>query len=340
MFPPTHSLLLTLLPLLATITPTTAQINLPSPSGPYAVHQTSTNLTDTHRKDPYSPSGSNRNVALTLYTPLSPRSCLQTCAQPYMPPKVAAYLNAAATAQFGIPEGTFAAISMNLCCKPSAASPSSSLSKFPLVLFSPGLQGSRLYYSYLAATISSYGYVVASLDHPYEAPIIEYPDGSIVLGLNNSFFDGQTPGSLEKAHAVRVADASFVLTQLGRSSVVKKIFPGAQGDCGLNTKRAGFFGHSFGGSTALATLAADERFIAGANLDGMQFGDLSGLRRNQAVLFFGRAAPNSHNRTDEETWRTGYAAAKGWKKVIGLKDGAHSTFGDFAIPSFGNESAE
>lgn len=307
---------------------TSAQINLPAPSGPYAVYQSNNNLTDHNRKDPYVPSSGNRNVMLSVFTPVSPRSCAQTCASPYMPPKAAAYLNADAEITYGIPQGTYASITTNLCCKVSTSS--SSPSDYPLVLFSPGLGGSRLLYHYLAATISSHGYIVATIDHPYESPAIEYPDGTLVPALNGTFFDPRVPGALEKALAVRVADGRFVINQFSKLSVVKTFIPNAR-DCSINTKRVGFFGHSFGGATALAAAAADSRIIAGANLDGTQYGDVKGLRRDQSVLFFGRAAPNSHNHTDDATWVTGYAAAKGWKKIIGLKESAHNTFGDVPI---------
>lgn len=301
------------------------QIPLPSPAGPYPVHQTLTNLTDHARPDPYVPSFGKRNLGLSIFTPVSPRSCTRKCAVPYMPPKAAAYLNAGASRDFGIPEGVFAGISMELCCETRT----SSASTFPVVLFSPGLQGSRLMYSYMAATIASYGYVVATIDHTFESPVVEFPDGSIVPGLNDTFFDPRTPGPLDKALKVRVDDARFVLGKLGQATVIKGL--GLPGGCGLDVKRAGFVGHSFGGASALAALAVDKRFTAGMNMDGRQYGDLSGLRREQAVVFFGRAAPNSHNMTDEPTWATGYAAAKGWKRVIGLKESGHSSFGDFAL---------
>ena len=254
-----------------------------------------------------------------------------------MPPQTATILSIAASQLFGVPNNTFEAIRVPLCCeiKTNAAT---SLDKFPLLLFSPGLQATRLYYTYLAATLAAQGYVVVTMDHPYEAPVVEYPNGQLVFGLNDTVFDPRVEGTLDKALAVRVADARFVLDQLSNASVVKKILPqvaaagGGGKDCGgLDTQRVGFFGHSFGGATALASLAQDPRFGAGLNMDGTQYGDVSGLRRSQSILFFGRAAPNPHNSTDDATWRTGLAAAKGWKKEIGLKDSAHNTFGDVPI---------
>ncbi|KAH7109062.1 Alpha/Beta hydrolase protein [Dendryphion nanum] len=317
-----------LLSLLLTPLPSLAQFQLPALTGPYTVAQTTAKLTDTNRTDPYDPANGTRNVMITLFTPVPPRSCQQTCQLPYMPPQTAALINAGATALYGIPENTFSSFSIPACCKTSNSA-SSSFSKVPLILFSPGLQGSRLLYSYLAATLSSHGYIVATLDHTYEAMVVEYPDGTLIPGLNDTFFDPRVPGLLDTALAVRVADSRFVLNQLGKADVVKKLLPGAS--CGLNTKSVGFYGHSFGGATAIAAASSDPRFLAAANLDGRQFGDLSSLRPQQSILFFGRAEPNPHNRTDDETWQTGFAAAKGWKRVLGLKDSAHSTFADFVV---------
>lgn len=328
-----------LLSLLLTPLSSLAQLPLPAPNGRYTVSQSTAKLTDTNRTDPYDPSGGKRNLMITLFTPIPPRSCQQICPVPYMPAQTAELINAGATALYGIPPNTFASISIPACCKTSNSA-TNSLDKFPLVLFSPGLSGTRLYYSYLAATLSSHGYIVATLDHTFETSVVEFPDGTLVPGLNDTSFDPETPGALDKALAVRVADSRFVLAQLGTSEVIKKLIPGAT--CGLNTKRVGFYGHSFGGATALATAAQDARIVAAANLDGRQYGDLSSLRPSQSILFFGRADPNPHNATDDETWRTGYAAAKGWKRIIGLKEVAHNTFTDspFLIKATGWEISE
>lgn len=45
-------------------------------------------------------------------------------------------------------------------------------------MFSPGLSASRLLYSAQARALASYGYIVITLDHPYDALFVEFPDGT------------------------------------------------------------------------------------------------------------------------------------------------------------------
>jgi len=203
------------------------------------------------------------------------------------------------------------------------------ITESPVVLFSPGLGSSRLLYSALAQAVASAGYAVATIDHVYESPVVEFPDGTIVPGLNSSLLDPTIPGVLDSLLSIRIADARFVLTQLGRKDVIQKLVPGAT--CGFNIKKgsAGFYGHSFGGATAIATLVQDGRFAGAANLDGSQYGNLTDTRK--PALYFGRAEPSPHNRTNDETWAAAWSHLKGWKREVALKQTEHISFGDVGL---------
>ncbi|KAF1995831.1 hypothetical protein P154DRAFT_333721 [Amniculicola lignicola CBS 123094] len=304
-----------------------AQVLIPAPKGLYAVAQSTVKLVDEARIDPYDPNHGKRNVMISLFYPVPRKECKKTCAVSYMPPMTAAYTQAFG-AQSGIelPNGTITSLQLQVCCEhtPSAAK---SVNRFPIVLLSPGLQGSRLLYSAMAQKLASAGFIVATLDHTYEAFIVEFPDGTFTPGLDSTFWDPSIPGRLEELLPVRVADGRFVLSQLGLKSVAQKLIPGIT--CGLDNKRAAFYGHSFGGATAVRALMDDKRFVGAINMDGTQFGTIDDFK--QPVILFGRGAPSAHNGEDSETWRTLFDHAKGWKRELSLNQSRHLTFFDLPL---------
>lgn len=107
--------------------------------------------------------------------------------------------------------------------------------KLPIVLFVPGLGAPRSYYSALASELASHGYLVAVLDHPGGANVVEYPDGAIVPAR-------AATSELDVAAelAIRVADARSVvdlLTQLDAT-------PGSPFGDVLDLEHIAFTGHA------------------------------------------------------------------------------------------------
>ena len=51
------------------------------------------------------------------------------------------------------------------------------LQSFPVLLFSPALDTSTEAYSTQTEEIVSHGYVVVAIEHPYDAPLLEFADG-------------------------------------------------------------------------------------------------------------------------------------------------------------------
>jgi len=250
---------------------------------------------------------------------------------------------------------------MRVCCgcdRKRRSSERDQVTGFPLVIFSPGLGASRLLYNQVLAELASRGYTVVSVDHTYETPIVEFPDGDAVLGKNDTFWR-EEEGRLEELLGERVKDVQFVLSELGRRDVVSSLdvecIPGCnrtdtergrgKGQCKGRSKLAGksrkwnppfnvhnaaIFGHSFGGSTTYSTLAVDDRFRGGLGMDPPIW-----LAPNetvsQPVVVWGRADPNPHNRTNDESWVSAWPQFTGWKREIGLQDSGHLTFGDTLV---------
>lgn len=260
---------------------------------------------------------------------------------PNMPPRTASIVDAYAVANYGVPNNTLTNIKQTVCCKVKPShrrSPSRSPKRYPLVLFQPGLTNSRLQYSHHAATLASSGYFVATMDHAYESLVVEYPDGSTVLTPFNDtywdtfFYTGES-AYLDYATEVRIADAKFVLSQLRNKKVIKSLItiPGGPKSSiadTLDATRVTLYGHSFGGSAAVAALTRPENPFSGAiNMDGWQFSINSSQTTTKPVFLFGR-----EDHSDDPSWPALWGNFKGWKRGVQINGTVHNSFGgDLAV---------
>jgi predicted dienelactone hydrolase len=137
----------------------------------------------------------------------------------------------------------------------------------PVVVFTPGYTGTFTDYTFLLEDLASRGYVVASVDHTYEATIVEFPDGTLIKSAVGSHFantwrlDDET---LSVVMATRQADLSFMINELDRLNATSGSPFGGR----LDPARIGIMGHSLGGAAALSALQQDSRFKAAVLFDG------------------------------------------------------------------------
>lgn len=161
---------------------------LPNPSGPFSVALRIQPMTDQSRLDPYAPNkDQKRQVLASIFWPVDAESC-SSKRVPYMPPATAHAYGLAAE-EMGLSNDTFRAFEMSVCqiTAPSSCKHDESRNaKFPVAVFSSGAGNSRLLYSGMARSLASYGYVVVLLDHPYDAEIVEFPDGTIITAADIS----------------------------------------------------------------------------------------------------------------------------------------------------------
>lgn len=174
-------LILTLLYLAATI----LAVLVPNPTGPYSVALKTLSLTDTSRLDPYATSKTPRRILLSAFLPVPASSSGISCPKktvPYMSPAVAeAYGKQAAAA--GLPNSTFAMFEIKVCDLTKMCGSRATVKRrhFPLILYSPGLGASRELYGARARSLASQGYAVVTIDHPYDAVVVEFPDDGTVI---------------------------------------------------------------------------------------------------------------------------------------------------------------
>ena len=128
----------------------------------------------------------------------------------------------------------------------------------PIVVFTHGYTRTFTDYTFLFEDLASRGYVVASVDHTYEATAVDFPDGRFVESIPGSHF-GNTPGNdageLAFAVSVRLDDLRFVVNELKRLNQATSSPFVAK----LELSQIALGGHSLGGMTALLGVEADAR---------------------------------------------------------------------------------
>lgn len=193
---------------------------LPQGTGPYCSSLTISELVDDTRVDPFN-SSHLRRIMISRFDPVLPASCNLTQV-PYFPP-VSAAIEDEILAVYEFPKilGQF---SLEVCASQhnysypiTDPSPSALYEEFPVVLYSPPLNTSRLFGSSIAQEIASHGFITITMDHPYDTDVVEFPNGDVILGgrvIKPADMNGST-ASVEHALEVRAQDASFVLDMLG-----------------------------------------------------------------------------------------------------------------------------
>jgi pimeloyl-ACP methyl ester carboxylesterase len=288
--------------------------NFPLPSGPFNTTLTISQLTDHTCLDHYSPTPGPRSLMVSIF---QPSTCI-AIPTPYMDPITAAWTDTQ-LAEYGIPAGTFESLYLQTCPHSSHHTSPKLRSeirnrrrrneKFPLLIFSPGLGDPRLYYSALAQEIASKGYTVITIDHPYDAGVVVFPDNSTVFGANITT-DDQIVFDL----SVRVKVVSFVLDQLSQPTIAHSIAPCLK--CVFDATKAGIFGHSLGGATAAQAVLEDHRLVAGVNLDGSFFGSVIETGLSDPFLLF---AHEGKNISSDASWAGIWPELTGFKRIWNWK---------------------
>ena len=164
--------------------------------------------------------------------------------------------------------------------------------KHPVVVFTHGYTGTFTDYTFLFEDLASRGYIVASVNHTYEATAVQFPDGRIAKSLVGSRFGSALQldeKSTSFAVAARISDLKFVVDELSHMNENTK---GPFGER-LDMARVAVAGHSLGGLTALLSLEMEPRFRAAVSLDGVNPDKLFGpTGKPVLILFAGRDAWN------------------------------------------------
>ena len=300
-----------LLRLLSIVAMSASAVMIPNPPGQYDVFYNTAKMIEKSRVDPFDPKHRPRAVMTSIFAPTICEVDLKKI--DYLPPATAAYYSDLYGA-YGLPNGSIQSISFQACPEP----PKEQYLHFPVVLFSPALGTTRLFYNALAQAVASAGYVVVSIDHPYDTEFLEFPDGSVITAANIS--DAQVPLDVK----TRARDVSFVLDQLSTKAGMAALLPGA-GAVGLKTRDVAMYGHSVGGAATAEAMHLDRRIVAGVNLDGSMFGPVVQHGLRGPFLLFGH---ENKTQTTDPTWKEFWSNVRGWKLELELAKAQHYTFSD------------
>jgi predicted dienelactone hydrolase len=250
---------------------------LPKPTGPYQVGTRIIYLKDTSRiEDQGTQPGLPRELMVQIWYPATPSNN-----------HLAAYQRRSETT---LGTSYRSVLSTNSHVDAPIATQGS---PFFVLLFNHGWGGRRTQDTFLTEDLASHGYVVAAIDHTYNAGRVAMPDHRVI---DDAFgFDPINP-EVRTAAQIRnvwnkelnkwVADESFVLSALQNDNLDK-----ASPWYGrLNTTSAGAVGHSFGGAASVQICSTDPRVRAGLNMDGWTFGDISHRQPNDLLMFIYEAA--------------------------------------------------
>jgi len=249
-------------------------VSVPQPSGPKVVGTRVMRLVDSSRVNPFTNDGRARELLVRFWYPAASANGCQRAA--YTSPRVWSYYSQ--LTGLPLPE-----VTTNSCQDAPVAS-----GAHPVVVFEPGYTATFTDYTFLMEDLASRGYVVASVDHTYEATIVEFPDGRLIGSAVGSHF-GNTwrldDETFSVVIATRLADLSFLVNELDRMNAASgNPFSGR-----LDPARIAIMGHSLGGGVALAALQQDSRFKAAVLLDGsIADGSLIPTNASTLILAMGR----------------------------------------------------
>jgi dienelactone hydrolase len=277
---------------------------VPRPTGPTAVGTRVMRLVDPLRADPYTHNTKMREVLVRFWYPASlNHGCVPA---EYTSPRVWRYFSE--LAGFHLPE-----VSTNSCLDAPVTN-----GRHPIVVFTHGYTGTFTDYTFLFEDLASRGYVVASVDHTYEAAAVEFPDGRFVESIHGSHFgniEGNDEHELAFAVEVRRGDLKFVANQLRLLNLdYGSPFAGR-----LDTARMAIAGHSLGGLTALLELEQEPSFRAAVILDGVvPQNPIDATKKPVLILTAGK---NSWASSEQDLWRE----LHGPRFLVNLRGAEHLT---------------
>lgn len=203
-------------------------IILPIPGGSLQLGTTTTVLTD-HSRPSWANDTSPRALPISVFYPVGYAPCSGGYLSEYVPQIVSGFENNYFELYGVLAEIDYAAFRSQMY---HSCSGENHHNKYPLLIFSPGYERTRLLYGALAQAIAKAGYVVVTIDHPYDADIIQYPDGKVITT------DHEINITDAELVAIRVEDVSFVLDQLSDKKIAREIVP-----YDIDTSSVGMYGY-------------------------------------------------------------------------------------------------
>lgn len=301
-------------------------VELPAPSGPFAVGMQTLHLTDSSRPESQTPDpGDSRELMVYVWYPAPAEKGHQTA--PLLPGDKQSNrkVMSAFAGSLGIPSFSldyWAYIHTNAYRN---ADWLRSEGPYPLILINHGLGTSSLLHTTLAENLAANGYIVAAVDHTYSTAATLFPDGT-VTEFSESLSSDHFIATGKQLGNVWNDDNRFVLSQL------KQQFADY-----IDTDLIGIAGHSFGGAAAYEAMFSIPELKAGIDLDGSLY-TLTGPSLGKPFLFIESEDYNNRKKQisdpdiDAEEKIMNNARLSGGGKLY-IKGTAHFNFTDLQLYS-------
>jgi pimeloyl-ACP methyl ester carboxylesterase len=227
-------------------------LHVPTPTGADPVGTHTEELIDSKRNESFLHNGAKRELLMRFWYPASSRHGCKRAE--YTSPRVWQYFSELLNT--ALPD-----VSTNSCVDAPVLS-----GAHPVVLLTPGYTGTFTDYTFLAEDLASRGYIVASINHTFEATAVELSGGRLVKSVFGSHLGGKflkNESALSLAVAMRLSDFPFVLDQLEiLNTRYRSLLAGK-----MDLENIAIIGHSLGGVSALLALQQEKRLKVGVVLD-------------------------------------------------------------------------
>lgn len=309
-------------------------INLPAPSGSYAVGTVIYRWVDETREEINTENPSDRReVIVQLWYPAEPGA--KSARASYFPSlDVALTTMRSESAKGNLPAemlGTFESFANVRTNSYEGAKFTRRGRRYPLLVFSPGGNVSRHSYTILMEEFASRGYVVASISHKHSVVDV-FPEG-LVVSHSRWAGSGKLKTREEKDKfwqplaELQAGDVSFVLNQLER---LNKSDPDGRLNGRLEFRKVGIVGHSRGVKTVVTALSNDARLKVGILYDNQPPMNKLSVEKHQPILMM---RPDNWPPESVSTLGSFLKSRRAAGYDVVIQGAGHLNFSDFPVVS-------
>ncbi|MDV4150905.1 acetylhydrolase [Clostridium sp. AL.422] len=164
--------------------------------------------------------------------------------------------------------------------------------EYPFVIFSHGAFGMRMSNASTCRELASHGYIVASIDHAYQAFYTSFADGKVAI-VNNSFLNeaiGVQIGDIKGQESFDITHNWLDLRVKDIELLINSVKAGNLGTTGnllsghIDVNNIGLFGHSLGGAASAEVARNRDDVKAAIVIDGTMIGDITGLNNDGSEI--------------------------------------------------------
>lgn len=270
---------------------TEGAISLPALTGSFSIGLKKYHFKDLNRKDPYLDENLARELMVSLYYPADKSS--NSAEVPYLESRMLKYYRDEMVPKSDLNTEVLGHIPTRVLREPPFSKAKQS---YPVIILSPGSGVVPEFYLSIIRELVSHGFVVAAINHTYNALISVFPDNSVKLRspIGNQLFEKirtageDAEGALIKVNSDDIFQTLKALRQIDQSGH-------------LDFSKIGMFGHSLGGMAITHACLNSPMCRAGVNLDGpllgarssvLHEGDLNGDLKKPFLFVSGKMIAN------------------------------------------------